>query len=589
MKSENSSRSTRLKRSRSPFKTWLRRLSQWIWLALFVWLFIQTDYHGNDTISQAVNIFFRIDPLVGAAAALASRTLIALVIPSIGFLISGIILGRWFCGWMCPLGTLLDSIHGFTRGSQTSPGNRRRQIRFVLLFAILTAAIFGLPLVGYFDPFALLIRGLTLAAYPAFNHSVQSLFTVTYQHAPDIVNSVTEPVYSALKSTILPFQTSIFKGALLSALILLTIFLLEKWERRFFCRNICPLGALYGLMARLGPFRGAGGDERCGSCRLCQTICRMGAIDSDRKISMSDCNLCLDCVDKCPKNMISFRWTARERPEQPIGTGVTRRAFLSATVAGIALPAVQGIDAATALKDPRLIRPPGACPEPEFLAKCIRCGECMKVCIGNALHPLFLEQGVKGMFSPVLIPRLGYCEFNCTLCGQVCPTGAIQVLKLEQKQKWSIGSAQFDTDRCLPYRGVNCMVCEEHCPVPDKAIRFKEAVVTNAREQKVRVRQPYVVGEKCIGCGICEHTCPLPGPAAIHVSFLGEKRHPLHADPALVDDDMAIIVDDEPEKTPADYPDYGENSDLSDTNPYGGSAGAGHYSDGFSLDQLNID
>jgi formate hydrogenlyase subunit 6/NADH:ubiquinone oxidoreductase subunit I len=149
----------------------------------------------------------------------------------------------------------------------------------------------------------------------------------------------------------------------------------------------------------------------------------------------------------------------------------------------------------------------------------------MKVCIGNALHPTFLQAGLEGMFSPQLIARLGYCEFNCTLCGQVCPTGAIRKLNLPDKHTWKIGHAFFDRDRCLPYaKGIPCMVCEEHCPTPDKAIKFRPQQVVNSRGETVTVLQPFVLDELCIGCGICENKCPLPGLAAVRLTGEGAAR-----------------------------------------------------------------
>ena len=142
----------------------------------------------------------------------------------------------------------------------------------------------------------------------------------------------------------------------------------------------------------------------------------------------------------------------------------------------------------------------------------------MKVCITNALHPTLLESGLEGMFSPRLVPQIGYCEFNCTLCGQVCPTGAIRRLALQEKQQTVIGIAYFDKNHCLPYaKGIPCIVCEEHCPTPDKAIKFHEVITTNPEGQAVKVKQPYLVDKLCIGCGICENRCPLEGEKGVVV------------------------------------------------------------------------
>ena len=177
-----------------------------------------------------------------------------------------------------------------------------------------------------------------------------------------------------------------------------------------------------------------------------------------------------------------------------------------------------------AARETRLLRPPGVGDEEEFLDKCVRCGECMKVCLRSALYPASLQAGLYGLYTPTLVPRLGYCEYNCSLCGQVCPTGAIPKLPLDQKKKAVIGRAVVDKNHCLPYaRKMNCMVCEEHCPIPDKAIRFESVEEADYNGKEIVLKKPYVVEDLCNGCGICEYVCPLEEKAGIEV-FKKTKR-----------------------------------------------------------------
>jgi len=176
-------------------------------------------------------------------------------------------------------------------------------------------------------------------------------------------------------------------------------------------------------------------------------------------------------------------------------------------------------------QDPVLLRPPGALEEQEFLKRCVKCGECMKVCTTNGLQPTLFEAGIEGIWSPVLVPRIGYCEFRCTLCGQVCPTGAIKRLQLEEKAKVRIGLAMIDKGRCLPWAHARpCVVCEEVCPTAKKAIWFEDARVRDRKGNSLVVKQPRVDLELCIGCGICEAKCPVLGRPAITVSNVGESR-----------------------------------------------------------------
>ena len=148
----------------------------------------------------------------------------------------------------------------------------------------------------------------------------------------------------------------------------------------------------------------------------------------------------------------------------------------------------------------------------------------MKVCLKSALYPAALQAGVEGVFTPVLIPRLGYCEYNCTLCGQVCPTAAIPNLPKELKKREVIGKAVFDKNHCIPFaKRIDCIVCEEHCPIPQKAIRSEVVKLADFNGRLTKVKMPYVVDELCNGCGICENVCPLEGKSGVEVFAVKDK------------------------------------------------------------------
>jgi ferredoxin len=181
--------------------------------------------------------------------------------------------------------------------------------------------------------------------------------------------------------------------------------------------------------------------------------------------------------------------------------------------------------------NPLTIRPPGSVAESGFLAKCIRCGQCMRVCPNNALHPTLLEAGFEAIWTPILIARIGYCEPTCTLCGQVCPTGAIAELTLKQKvgdkdtPPTRIGTAFIDQGRCLPWAmATPCIVCEEWCPTTPKSIYLREEMVRDSQGREVLVKRPYVAPHFCTGCGACEFACPVHDHKAIRISSVGETR-----------------------------------------------------------------
>jgi len=225
-------------------------------------------------------------------------------------------------------------------------------------------------------------------------------------------------------------------------------------------------------------------------------------------------------------------------PPEEARLDLQRRHVVTAGVLGLgggllfhAAPSARADAADTNVREsapnPELIRPPGSLAEDEFLAKCIRCGECMKACPTNVIQPAMLEGGLQGMWSPVVNTRVGYCDYKCSLCGQVCPTGAIKKLTLEAKRNIRIGLASVDKNRCLPYAYSRpCFVCQEQCPLPEKAIWQEDATVVNAKGEKVDVKLPHVNAALCVGCGICQRKCPVTDQAGIRVTSVGETRNP---------------------------------------------------------------
>jgi len=498
----------------------VRRLCQLVCLFVFLFLFRQTDYSGKDTIPYAVNLFFRLDPLVLAVVTLATKTFISILWPA--FIVIGLTLvfGRVFCSWVCPLGTLID-LSGRLIKPRLKTNLNLKYLKYTILIVLLISSSFGVQFLGFADPFSLLVRGLAFSLDPMLNYLVSGFFDGVYTLAPAFVSDLTEPLYQNLKSFVLPYKQSFFHLAYLSFFILVLIFFLEFFEKRFWCRNLCPLGGLLALISKVSVFKRIP-LKACSHCRMCESECRMRTFDENSRFQFEECNLCMDCLEFCPDQITTFKFSF---PRNTPMVDITRRQMVLAGLTGFALPVLARTQAISRMPDEKVIRPPGAQDEIAFSASCVRCGECMKVCINNALQPLFLERGIDGMFTPVLVPRIGYCEFNCTLCSGVCPTGALKKLTLEQKHAFVIGSAFFDKNKCMVYaQEKSCIVCEEHCPVHDKAIKFNEKAVKKADGADVTLKQPYVVEALCIGCGICEYVCPVQGVAAIRIFGKDDRR-----------------------------------------------------------------
>ncbi len=495
----------------------LARISQWLFLVAFLVLFIQTEYRGSDRIPVAVNSFFRADPLVAACYLLAEKSFTLLLLPAALVALFTMALGRFFCGWICPLGTTLDLVTARIRKRaplRLLQGN----LKYWLLLPLLAAALFNVNLAGVLDPIAVLVRALAFSLYPIFGDAVRTGWVGLYRVLGE-GRDVLAPAYAVVRDYLLPFRETFYPLAFLSLLLFLGIVFLERYETRAWCRRLCPLGTLLGILARFSPLKRAP-ETLCPDCGDCSSLCPT-SFDKEA-LQRDECIRCMECSLKCRFRRVGFRFSGWRGagpylPERRVLLGGLFSGFFLARLFRFRLPEAQA----------RILRPPGVRDEGEFLRKCVRCGECMKVCLKNALYPALLQSGLEGIYTPVLIPRLGYCEYNCTLCGQVCPTGAIPDLPVAAKQREVIGKAVLDRNRCLPYaRNTNCIVCEEHCPVPGKAIRVETGKVTAPDGQLFTLGKPYVLDELCNGCGICENVCPLDGKSAIEV-FAVKERMPL--------------------------------------------------------------
>ena len=509
--------------------TRLRRLSQAVCLGLFVLHVCNTEYRGSVHSGGAeirlafpVRLLLDFDPLIAITNALATRALYQGLLWSLTILIPTLLLGRFFCGWMCPLGTLHHFFSNLKsdkkRGPQRIALNRYKNwqaLKYYLLIALLVAAFFGGSLAGLMDPLSLLVRSLALSILPALNYALQAL----------------------LKVSVFSFKQPHFRQGFLVGIVFIAILTLNVRITRFWCRALCPLGALLGFVSRWSILGLEKQPAQCGDCNRCLLHCQGGDDPIPGALwRKAECHLCMNCVADCPESGIRFRFFPRT-PTTIEGADLKRRKALTSLAAGVAvLPLLRSNTGLAAEPHDRLIRPPAALDEAGFLARCIRCGECMKVCPNNALHPAFTEAGWEGIWTPVMVPRIGYCEPSCTLCGQVCPTGAIWEFTAKEKA-WAaeqagqaatpirLGTAFYDRGRCLPWSmATECIVCEEWCPTSPKAIYLRPAEVVDAEGQIKQVQQPYIEPERCVGCGACEFACPVKDRPAAYVTCIGESR-----------------------------------------------------------------
>jgi polyferredoxin len=528
---------------------------RWVFQLFFLLVFLGLLTAAfRPVFSGLVSSFLLADPLIAANSAAHGlfRWEMLLAVP---VLISPLLLGRVFCGYACPMGFLIEVFgpKGRKKERVLRPG-ARKIVRKVPLFGLLVVLVFILLGSAWFlvaDPISLFTRSATTLLYPAVDRLLTWGGDLLYR--VDAFKGGVDSVTNTLTGRLV-FENGLHFALQILTLVMFVAVLAVSWlERRLWCRHLCPLGSFLGLIGRLALFGRVVDEHKCTSCRACVKACPMDAIrDDGRSTDMSRCECGLECADACRQGAIHWGY----KPRRQYSYDPSRRALLAGAVVTFAasfgvfrlLHYLQPLGTATAASAlapgsaagssqatvvrTSLIRPPGALAEADFLATCTRCDECLKVCPTNVLQPAGTEAGLEGAFSPRLDFGKGFCEYNCAECGKVCPTRSIAPLSLAEKQRAVVGVARIDTRRCLPYaQGKECLVCQELCPLPRKAIVFggegghgrgngagERGGASNGADSSSgaatsSLKLPRVEDRHCIGCGICQFNCPVQDPA----------------------------------------------------------------------------
>jgi polyferredoxin len=536
----------------------IRRAYEVLFLGLFLFFLFITDLRYLK--GWPVSLFLEATPLVAVATALTTHTIYRNLVWGLVIIAVTMMVGRVWCNWMCPFGILhhfFGWIGNRRNTKQMIEVNRYRKIYaikyYILAVMIAMAGLWIIPTaidapgqiwgaydgaelrqtgfarvvaavetgiarsaeehkrtnstlqIGLLDPIALTVRSMTTSVLPS-------------------VHKATESVYTEPRE---------YWQAWIVGLVFIGLLVANWWIPRFFCRVLCPLGALLGIFSRLALWRIDRDPVRCTDCDLCLKSCE-GASDPQGDLRKSECFVCLNCIDDCPHDALSFRFLPRKASEVAY-PAVGRRELLLSGLFGLLFFPMTRLSGGVRKNWQRgVIRPPGSVAEDEFLRRCIKCDQCIRVCPTNVLQPALFEAGLEGLWTPIMISKMGWCELNCTLCSQVCPTGAIREISIAEKLGTGpfegrgpvkTGTAFYNQGRCLPWAmDTSCVVCEEVCPVSPKAIFTRNVEVTDRWGATLELKRPYIDPVKCIGCGICEHECPVKDDPAVYVTAVGESR-----------------------------------------------------------------
>lgn len=437
------------------------------------------------------------------------------------YVVVTLLFGRVYCSVLCPLGITQDFINWLTKKT----GGKKAAARFgykkphtVLRYAVLVVYVALLVMgIGFFmallDPYSAFGRIVTDIFQPAvigFNNLLAKVAPDSFGRESFVsINSLT--LATAIVTFLVIAWMSIRKG-------------------RLYCNSICPVGSFLGLISRFSVLKPRINVDECVNCGMCAKKCKASCINpSEHEIDYSRCVDCFDCLDNCSVGAIHY---SAKKTEVKVETEQTdqklnaRREFLSSVALfGLASSKMMAENVAetvepdySSYKRKTAVSPFGSESHDHLNRNCTACHLCISKCPNKVLRPAVNEYGVEGMMQPVMDYSRGFCDYECTLCSEVCPTDAIKPLTLDEKQSTQVGLAVFYKDLCVVNTdGVSCGNCEAHCPAD--AIKL----VPDYNDPQKRV-YPQIEAALCIGCGACEYHCPAQPVKAIHVEgFLIHK------------------------------------------------------------------
>ena len=412
-----------------------------------------------------------------------------------------VLFGRIYCSTICPLGILQDVITYIRkqfkklRYSYSKPFTKTRySVLAAAVILLLSGSVIGLLLLDPYSNFGRIILNIIRPATIGLNNAV----AFTSEHFNQYW------FYPVEWKGVEPFAV-LFSFSFLAVVIWLSI----KYGR-LYCNTVCPVGTLLGFISKYSIFRLTIEEENCKGCSACEKVCKSSCIDTKNKyIDFSRCVDCFNCFTVCPTSGIKFKFAYSSKKEKTQTADEDKRDFLKKTAVyfigtSIIAKAQEKIEVYKESTKPVLrkyaVSPPGSSSLENFTDNCTACHLCVAACPTQVLQPSFLEYGLLGIMQPRMDYKKGFCNYDCTICGSVCPSGAILEQKIETKKLIQLGKAQFEKENCIVYsQGTDCGACAEHCPT--KAVHME-------LDPEVNRKSPHINEETCIGCGACEYACP---------------------------------------------------------------------------------
>ncbi|WP_165043680.1 4Fe-4S binding protein [Dysgonomonas sp. ZJ709] len=467
-------------------------------------LFILITFYFLDFVELIPNDSLNWLPRIQFVPALLAGHLIVLIV----LILLTVLFGRVYCSSICPMGIYQDIITWFSKRT----AKKKKRHKFSQAKNILRWSVLALTVVGAVSGFTIIL-GL-LDPYSAYGRIVANIFRPAYMGG----NNLLEYIFTSFGNYTF-YRTDIFINSVFALSVSVLTFLIigfMAWKHgRTYCNTICPVGTVLGFLSRFSLFKIRIDESKCNGCGSCEMKCKASCINSkEHVIDYSRCVNCFNCLESCNKKALSFtpkvgRTAKTENIVKPVDSG--KRLFLKATFTAPLLLVQDKTDSLVgeksyARKTP--IAPPGAISIKHLSNHCTSCHLCISKCPSRVLKPALMEYGLGGIMQPTMYFEKGFCNFDCTICSEVCPNEAIKPLTKDEKHLTQGGYVVFNEDICVVHTdGTNCGACAEHCPT--------QAVTMIPYENGLTI--PHINPEICVGCGGCEFICPVRPYRAIHV------------------------------------------------------------------------
>lgn len=511
----------------------LRQVVAFIYLLLFAFTFIDfSNYLPEKFINWFLYLQFMpsLIRITQVGGLMATGFIVVLILT--------FLFGRVYCSALCPLGILQDLMARLrakrARYKYLKPWNI---IRYSSLAVVVITALAGsLFLLYMLDPYSFAGRIFSDLVRPIYYWGNNVLVKILGHFSNYSLHHV-------------PFKGMPWQGMLITGGLTLGLFVMAWRWGRLFCNSFCPVGAILSLVSKFSVFRLKIDDTACTFCNRCVRDCKATCIDiKTQEIDFSRCVACYNCIDSCKEGGIGYRFAyTKKQVIDKENINDSRRSFLvtstsmivGATLLGKTYKSIaqgngkgqgkgkgRGNKVAGSVHNERSapITPPGSYTVKHFQTACTACHLCVTACPTHVLQPSLREYGFFGMLQPHMDFHSGFCNFDCTICGDICPTGAIRPLQLETKKRTQLGIAKFHKANCIVHTdSTDCGACSEHCPT--KAVHmipYRGLYLPEVRD------------ELCIGCGACEYACPTTPYKAIYIN--GNPEHLVAELPEEIDE-----------------------------------------------------